>query len=138
MSCEQLQLLGPLVDGELAADKVQALSLHVAACPACTAELDELRAVSRLVSAARRSNMGRMPDEAMDRLRLHVQGLIETADVGLVWMARVFSGVAASVLIAGIWLLSQPARTGIATSDPVPQVAPIAMPFTLEPVQAPA
>ncbi len=107
MTCDQLQLLGPLVDGELPPAQAQALSAHAAACSVCSAELDELRAMSRLMSAARRSNIGQMPDEAMGRLRTHVQGLIEQADVGLVWMARIFSGVAASVLIAGLWMLNQ-------------------------------
>ncbi|QOV89812.1 anti-sigma factor family protein [Humisphaera borealis] len=108
MACEQLHLVGALVDGELPAAQTEAVSRHVAACPDCSAEMDELRAMSRLVSAARNSNIGLMPDDAMARLRTHVQGLVESADIGLVWMARVFSGVAASVLIAGIWLLNQP------------------------------
>src|SRR5688500_1093601 len=138
MSCEQLQLLGPLVDGELAPDKADALSLHVASCPACSAELDELRAMRRLVSAARRGHIGQMPEEALGRLRLHGQGPTGAAATGPTGMARVSSGVAAGALRAGIWLLSQPAaKTGVAPHDPVPQIVPIAIPFTLEPAQAP-
>lgn len=123
MNCDQLQLLGPLVDGELPPADARALTAHAAACTACSAELDELRAMSRLMSAARRSNLGQMPDDAMARLRLHVQGLVEQADVGLVWMARIFSGVAASVLIAGLWLLNQPAPRQVATVPTTNHVA---------------
>lgn len=115
MSCDQVQNLSPLLDGELSAAEADRVQLHVTSCAVCAAELDELRAVSRLMFAARDSGMGGMSNEAMDRLRLHVQDLIETADNGLLWIARVFTGVAASVLVAGIWLLSQaPAeRSGV-------------------------
>jgi len=108
MSCHQSHLLTPLLDGELPAGEAERVRQHVASCAACTAEWDELRAVSTLMSAARRSTMGQPSEDAMARLRLHVQGLVETADVGLIWMARIFSGVAASVLIAGLWLVNQP------------------------------
>lgn len=108
MDCQELHLLGPLIDGELPPARAEQVLEHARSCPVCAAELDELRAVSRLVTVARQRGMGQMPDDAMDRLKLHVQGLVESADVGLIWMARAFSGLAASILIAGLWLLNQP------------------------------
>ena len=111
MSCDQTHLLSPHVDGELspaASDRVRA---HVAECRACAAELDGLQAVGRLLSAARTSYPAGT-DEVMARLRLHVADLVESADAGLLRIARVFTGVAASVLVGGLWLLSQPATSG--------------------------
>lgn len=115
-SCDQLQRLGALVDGELPPAEARALSVHAAGCAVCAAELDELRAMTRMMSAVRRGGIGAMPDDVMGRLRVHVQGLVEQADVGLVWMARIFSGVAASVLIVGLWMLNAPAPSGVAVA----------------------
>lgn len=117
MSCDHTHRLSLLLDGELPPVEADRLERHMASCSDCMAAMDELRAVRRLMLAARQRGVGEMPDDAMARLRLHVQGLVETADIGLIWMARVFSGVAASVLIAGLWLLNQPA------DRPTPQSA---------------
>jgi anti-sigma factor RsiW len=111
MACHEVENLSLFLDGELSAAEATRVQQHVTTCAGCAAELDELRAMTRLLSAARSSSMGGMPDEAMDRLRLHVQGLIESTDAGLLRIARVFTGLAASILIAGIWLLSQPTET---------------------------
>jgi len=84
--------------------------------PDCAADADALRGVGRLMSMARRSNMGEPSTDVMDRLRLHVQDLVETGDYGLLRIARLFTGLAASVLIAGLWLLNH--------NQPVPGVVP--------------
>ena len=107
MACDQTQLLSPYLDGELPPAEADRVRAHVAACPACAAELDGLRAVSRLMSVARTSYPADA-DEVMARLRLHVADLVESADTGLIRLARVFTAVAASVLVGGLWLLSQP------------------------------
>jgi hypothetical protein len=121
MVCDRSQLLSPYLDGELSAAAAEQVRAHVAGCPACAAELDGLRAVGRLLSAAR----GGYPadaDEVMARLRTHVQSLVDNTDTVLLRIARVFTGVAAAVLIGGLWLLGQPAATGPRTqaAGPVP------------------
>jgi len=120
MSCDQTHLLSPYLDGELPASSAAAVRDHLASCADCAAEADALRGVGRLMGMARRSNLGEPSEQVMDRLRLHVQGLIETSDYGLLRIARLFTGLAASVLIAGIWLLNhQPVQP----SGPVVVVA---------------
>lgn len=108
MACDQSHLLSPYVDGELPPAEADRVRGHAVACPACAAELDGLRAVGRLLAAARASDPPGT-DEAMARLRLHVADLVGSADAGLLRIARVFTGLAASVLVGGLWLLSQPA-----------------------------
>jgi anti-sigma factor RsiW len=120
MRCDQSHLLSPYLDRELSPSEAAGVRDHLTACAACAAEADDLRAVGSLLSAARRSNLGMPSEDVMDRLRVHVRGLVETADVGLVWMARIFSGVAASVLIGGLWLLNQPPTAGTASTQGVP------------------
>src|SRR4051812_4464711 len=107
MPCDQIHLLGPYLDGELPASDAARVREHLAGCSACAAEADSLQALSRLMGMARRSNLGEPAEEVMDRLRLHVRSLVDSADYGLLRIARVFSGVAASILVAGLWLLYQ-------------------------------
>lgn len=109
MSCDQSHLLSAYLDGELPAAQATAVADHVAGCPTCAAEVDELRALGRLMTKARRSDLGAPSDDVMARLRVHVRDLVETADYGLLRIARIFSGLAATVLIAGLWLLHQAA-----------------------------
>src|SRR5688500_9911693 len=104
MSCDQSQLLGPYLDGELSPAAADQARAHVAGCPACAAELDGLRAVSRLLSAAR-TTYPAGTDEVMDRLRSHVRSLVDNTDTVLLRIARVFTGVAAAILVGGLWLL---------------------------------
>src|SRR5687768_14319806 len=111
MACEHLQLLDAYVDGELSPAEAERVGHHVAGCPACAAELDALRAVTRLMASVRTSCIGEPSQIALARLRRHVDGLIESADNSLLWIARVFSGVAASVLIGGLWLVNQPTKS---------------------------
>src|SRR5207237_316755 len=44
------QLLNSYLDGELAADERQRLEQHVLSCPACAAELNQLRASGRVLA----------------------------------------------------------------------------------------
>jgi anti-sigma factor RsiW len=120
MRCDQSHFLSAFLDGELSPAEALRVKDHLASCPACAAEADDLQAVGRLLAVARRSNLGVPSEDVMDRLRVHVRGLVETADVGLVWMARIFSGVAASVLVGGLWLLNQPAPASTANTQGVP------------------
>jgi len=110
MSCDQSQLLSAYLDGELPPAEAARLSEHLAACPACSAEADELRALGRLMGMARRSDLGLPSEDAMGRLHEHVAQLVETTDYGLLRIARLFTGLAATVLIAGLWLLHMAAN----------------------------
>lgn len=107
MRCDDIEMLSAYVDGELSAADAGRVRAHLAACPPCAAEADAMRAVGRLLlSAAHRpGGPADLPADVMDRLRVHVQDLVESADLTLIRMARVFSAVAASVLIAGLWLV---------------------------------
>lgn len=141
MPCDQSQFLTPYLDGELSTDQAQAVATHLATCPSCAAEWDELQALGRLMAVARRSNWGEPEAESLQRLRLHVRDLVETSDLGLLRMARFFTGIAASVLLAGIWLVYQAPRSA---AQPVP-VEQIVLQTLLtpeseaaEPVAAPA
>ena len=116
MACDQSQLLSLYADGELAAPRRAAMVEHLAVCPKCAAELDELQALRRLMSAARNAPWTTTPDgvavdDVMARLQAHVQDLVESTDYALLRLARIFSGVAACVLIGGLWLMNQPAST---------------------------
>jgi predicted anti-sigma-YlaC factor YlaD len=112
VSCEQNHLLSAYLDGELSAADAQRVDEHLASCPACSAELDDLRAVGRLMGMARQSKLGEPSDDVMDRLRMHVHQLVDTSDYGLLRIARLFSGLAATVLIAGLWLLHNAGPVG--------------------------
>jgi hypothetical protein len=113
MPCDQTHLLSPYLDGELSTADAEQVRQHLAACGACAAEADAHRAISRLMGMARRSSIGEPSEQVMDRLRLHVRGLVETTDYGLLRIARVFSGLAASILVAGLWLLTQPQQPAV-------------------------
>lgn len=51
MNCQWTEQLQAYHDGELPADTAALLRSHLAACPACQAELDALRQVSELISS---------------------------------------------------------------------------------------
>jgi anti-sigma factor RsiW len=110
MSCDQSQLLSAYLDGELPSAEAVRIEEHLATCPACSAEADELRALGRLMGMARRSDLGLPSQDVMGRLREHVSQLVETTDYGLLRIARLFTGLAATVLIAGLWLLHMTAN----------------------------
>lgn len=118
--CDQSQRLSAYLDGELSAADAARLQGHLAACGACAAELDELRALGRLMGMARRGTWGEPSAAAMDGLRAHVRSLVDNTDTVLLRIARVFSGVAATILIAGLWLLSHTPTTTAAQAKPVP------------------
>jgi anti-sigma factor RsiW len=105
MSCDQNHLLSAYVDGELPSAEAASVTEHLATCPACSAEADELRALGRLMGMARNSDIGLPSDDVIDRLRDHVAQLVESTEYGLLRIARLFTGLAATVLIAGLWML---------------------------------
>jgi len=123
MPCDQFHLLSPYLDGELSAANASVVRDHLASCADCASEAEGLRAVGRLMAMARRSNIGEPSQQVMDRLRLHVREMVETSEYGLLRIARLFTGLAASVLIAGIWLLNQQPATRVISATPRNDVA---------------
>ncbi|MCR4419404.1 MAG: anti-sigma factor [Clostridia bacterium] len=129
MKCRKArQLLSPYIDGELAPQEQAALEEHLAACEACRAELEELRAVSDVLGEifCRLEPPPGLLERTLNRIReLEAAGEIERLrrqDRRARWR-RVTVGVG---LAAGIGLAAlQIGRAGVA---PVPQPpAPVAV-----------
>jgi len=125
MPCDQSHLLSSYLDGELSASNAAAVRDHLASCAECATEAESLRAVGRLMAMARRSNMGEPSEQVLDRLRLHVREMVETSEYGLLRIARLFTGLAASVLIAGLWLLNHHPVAPVVQPIYVSMVSPI-------------
>jgi len=125
MPCDQSHILSAYLDGELSAANAAAVRDHLASCADCAAEAESLRAVGRLMAMARRSNMGEPSEQVMDRLRLTVREMVETSEYGLMRIARLFTGLAASVLIAGLWLLNHHPVTPVGPPVYVSMITPV-------------
>jgi anti-sigma factor RsiW len=86
-------------DGELDAARGAEFERHLASCQPCTAELAGLRKMSGVFAAA---PVNRLSQIGLYRLHANLDLL---TDRGLLWLARVMTGLAASVLVVGsIWL----------------------------------
>lgn len=89
-------------DGELDADRAQAVREHLAGCQACQAELDELGKLSGWLAAVNPV----LSQISLYRLHQRVQYAM---DRNLLVMARRVCAAAAVVLLASsLWLVSQP------------------------------
>ena len=111
--CERAQRLSAYHDGEVSEAERVSLEAHLEECPACAAELNRLRRLSDLLSAAPRPEMSA---EALARLHRAADALV-TADLGR--MAKALMAVAASILIvSGVWLWQSRGRTQ--PTDPIP------------------
>ncbi len=95
-ACEQSERLNAYFDGELSPDEQVAIAHHVGNCPACTAELDRMTRLSRLLASHRPAELS---DEARERLRAGVDAVPAT---GLRRMAELAAGIAAAILIASV------------------------------------
>jgi hypothetical protein len=110
-------------DGELAGDDRLAVERHVAACPACAADLAWLRGVSRSFAAtpagmtpAERGRLRGALDAAMDANDADVayddSDEPEGYPISLYRTAGVLSAIAASILLLSVvWLNELPSRT---------------------------
>ena len=98
-------------DGELAAEYRRAVEAHLAACPACAAELARLRELSRLFAyhALARDTM---PRPALDAVHAAVSEAFEERVIGareVLRLTRFVTGLAAAILVAaGSWLVIGP------------------------------
>ena len=98
-ACEQARRLSAYHDGELSGSARASLEAHLRQCPACAAELDRLRKLSRLLGSAVRPGI---PPQVL--ARLHRAADVQPA--AAVWrMAQAVTAVAASILlVCAVWL----------------------------------
>jgi anti-sigma factor RsiW len=98
--CSYRSWLQAYHDGELDAPRAADLERHVASCPPCAEDLAALGEISRWFAAA---PVDRLSPIGLYRLHSNLDLL---TDRGLLWLARVLTGVAAAVLVVGsIWLM---------------------------------
>jgi len=116
--CEYSNQLGPYLDGELDAGQRTELEAHLRNCGDCDAELSELRGLSRLFAAATGPFLS---SKAVARFHSRISELeddrdqAERAAYRILRITRIFTGIAACLLVAGsLWLVRsrQPAPNG--------------------------
>jgi anti-sigma factor RsiW len=100
MNCPTGQQLSAFHDGEIDPRGRSAIERHLLDCASCAAELERLRAISRLLEAAPAPRLSQI---GVHRLHRRVDQVMEE---GLLRFVRLLNAVAASVLIAGsAWLM---------------------------------
>lgn len=101
--CEHMRQLSAYHDGELSPDARSRVEAHLALCAVCRRELQELRALSRLLSESR------VPGVAAACLeRLHNRA-VAASDRFVVIVARGLAAAAAAILIVcALWVWSGP------------------------------
>jgi len=103
-TCPDKLEIAAYYDGELAADRAQAMRAHLAECQACRAELDGLGLVSESLASVKAP----LSQISLYRLHRRVQDAMEQ---NLLHMVRRVCAAAAAVLLASsLWLISQPRR----------------------------
>jgi anti-sigma factor RsiW len=93
-NCECSEKIGPYHDGELDSTSMREVEEHLRNCPACAAELADLRAMSQWLAAA---PIPRLSQMSVHRLHNKTNAAM---DEGLLRFARILSGIAACVLVA--------------------------------------
>jgi anti-sigma factor RsiW len=102
--CNYRSQLDAYHDGELAPQPAREFERHIESCPACTAELAELRNVSGLFAVFLEERMSRA---ALTRVHDAVEG---NAQPSLLRIAGLLAGLAASTMVIGTaWLWETPA-----------------------------
>jgi len=110
--------LSAFYDDELDADTSGRLQAHLADCPSCSASLQALRQVSRLMASA-----PTRPISQMGMARLHAAADVAARQRTVFPMAKALLAIAASVLIVGsAWLVEIPGQT---TATPVVEFRPV-------------
>ena len=100
-TCELTQRMIALHDGEVGAEERGRLQEHVLHCPECAAELERLRAISRLMASA---DVPVLSPAGLRRLHDAVDAASEKA---IFRMAGEFAAAAAALLIISVaWLLA--------------------------------
>ena len=103
MECPYTGQIGAHLDGELPADERRAVEAHLAgpSCAACAREMGEVRSLKALFAAA---EYPALAGGSVERLHDRAEWLFER---GTLRIARLLSGIAACLLIAGSLWLSQ-------------------------------
>jgi anti-sigma factor RsiW len=101
MECPYTGQIGAYLDGELPAEERRAIEAHLSSCAACAREVGEVRSLKALFAAA---EYPALDGRATGRLHDQAEALFER---GTLRIARVLSGLAACLLIAGSLWLSQ-------------------------------
>lgn len=104
--------LGALLDGELTPADAATLERHAASCPACTAEIESLRAVSRFVRSA---GDVKAPDALLAATREAIErSAAQRSVLRLSWW---LTGAAAAVALAcGVQLMTSNPATASTSS----------------------
>lgn len=126
--CAQAERLGAYHDGELSGAAQAEVEQHLGRCPACAAELNRLRRLSQLFSAAAEP---RVPPEVLERLHAAVD-VLPMAEIGR--LARIVAAIAAAILlVSSVWLL----RGAGEPKDQIPVWETVAVVRQEVPVSAP-
>jgi anti-sigma factor RsiW len=113
MNCPTSQQLSAFHDGEIDPLGRAQIERHLLDCASCAAELERLRAISRLLETAPAQRLSQI---GLHRLHRRVDQVMEE---GLLRFVRVLNAIAASVLIAGsAWLMVKTHETETASSVP--------------------
>ncbi len=111
--CPEDVQLDAYCDGELPADERAQIERHLAICPPCAAQVEEIRSISRAFAA---SPAPRLSQIGLHRLHARLDLLV---DRGFIRLARVLTGLAASILLFGTaWLVTH-SRATAPTPKPV-------------------
>lgn len=133
MDCPHRHRLNAYHDAELDDAESRALERHLATCTACTAELEEIRDLSRLFAGLAESEISQAAMTRAHASADHASEQAESTAQGrrlLVRVAGALTAVAASVLVvASAWLVVPPATPtpiGHLAVGPRPAPAPAA------------
>jgi anti-sigma factor RsiW len=98
MSCDQVRIreLQAYYDAELPDAQRAAVERHVGGCVECRRELEQMRALSRMLASGERAGI---PAEALAQLHGHVDVWRES---GVLRLAEVLTAAAAAVLFVGL------------------------------------
>ena len=100
-TCSYSMQLSAYHDGELSSSEREQLERHVAACPACAAELEQFRRLSALLDTAPRP---RLSDESRRELYALAP---QVEEAGYLRIAKWMTAMAASVMLAAsVWVMS--------------------------------
>jgi anti-sigma factor RsiW len=106
-------------DGELPAERRSTVEEHLAGCPACAAELAELKNLSAVFAAEPVAELSQI---ALHRLHRKIDNEM---DRGLIRFGWSLSAVAASILlVASAWLVKVDGSAQAASASPTPDEPP--------------
>ena len=89
MKCSQIRnMISPYVDDELTPDEKKVFTSHVADCPGCKKELEEIQSVHRLFASVERFEA---PLGFATRVMTHLEEINVTEETGLPRLRRLFT-----------------------------------------------